>query len=82
MSTKEQYAVIIKNIYIEERIHNWLKTAIESRLQEEEKAYNIRMSKLKDEKNKLEAELIGLGEFPIFQKQPNKSVQKPKQQQK
>ena len=68
MTTEEQYAIITKNIFIEERVHNWIKETIEARLQEEEKQFTKRMDKLKQEKLRLEADLVGLGELPMYQK--------------
>ncbi len=34
MSTKEEYAIITKNIFIEEREHNWIVTTLKTRLQD------------------------------------------------
>lgn len=78
MTTKEQYAIISKNIFIEERVHNWIAETIQARLQHEEKIYNNRLDKLKQEKGRLEAELMGMGELPMFNQPTNKP--KPKQQ--
>lgn len=74
MSTEEQYAIITKNIFIEERVHNWIKETMEARLQEEEKQYTKRLDKLKQEKLRLEADLMGLGELPMYHKK-NQSKQ-------
>ena len=79
MSTEEQYAIITKNIFIEERVHNWIKETIEARLQEEEKQYAKRMDKLKQEKLRLEAELVGLGELPMYQKNSKSKLVQSKQ---
>ena len=32
MSTKEEYAIITKNIFIEERMHNWVTSCLKTRL--------------------------------------------------
>ena len=79
MSVKKQYAIITKNILIEERVHNWIIETIQTRLQAEEKSYNIRLDKLKQEQERLQAELMGMGELPMFKQPTNKP--EPKQQQ-
>lgn len=70
MSTKEEYAIITKNIFIEERVHNWIVTTLKTRLQDECTKYNKRMGALKQKRDRLEAELIGLGDLPIFKDKP------------
>lgn len=32
MSKKEQYAIMVKDIYIEERVHNWVTSCLKARL--------------------------------------------------
>ncbi len=40
MSKKEQYVIMIKDIYIEERVHNWITSCLKAKLQDEEKRFN------------------------------------------
>lgn len=81
MSKKEQYAIMVKDIYVEERVHNWITSCLKVRLQDEEKRFNRRIEVLKQKRDKLQADLMGLGELPIFQKssqqvkQPNPAIQ-------
>lgn len=68
MSKKEQYAIMVKDIYIEERVHNWVTSCLKARLQDEEQRFNRRIEALKQKRDELQADLIGLGELPMFQK--------------
>lgn len=43
MSKKEQYVVIVKDIYVEESVHNWITSCLKARLQDEEKRFNRRI---------------------------------------
>lgn len=80
MSKKEQYAIMVKDIYVEERVHNWITSCLKVRLQDEEKRFNRRIEALKQKRDELQADLMGLGELPIFQKssqqvKPNPNIQ-------
>ena len=81
MSKKEQYAIMVKDIYVEERVHNWVTSCLKARLQDEEQRFNRRIEALKQKRDELQADLIGLGELPMFNKnsqtvkQPNQTIQ-------
>lgn len=53
-------------------MHNWVTSCLKARLQDEEQIFNRRFEALKQKRDELQADLIGLGELPMFQKVLNK----------
>ncbi len=49
-------------------MHNWVTSCLKARLQDEEQRFNRRFEALKQKRDELQADLIGLGELPMFQK--------------
>lgn len=49
-------------------MHNWVTSCLKARLQDEEQRFNRRIEALKQKRDELQADLIGLGELPMFPK--------------